>query len=109
MQTQNFIIKTTEIFENWLKALKDPIAKYKILQRIERAQSGNFGDHKPLKNAENISEMRVDTGKGYRIYYANRNGIIYILLNGGNKTTQTKDIEKAKEILKTLEDEENGD
>lgn len=105
MQTQNFIVKTTEIFENWLKNLKDPIAKIKILQRIERAQNGNLGDHKPLKNAENISEMRIDTGKGYRIYYTNRNGIIYILLNGGNKTTQTKDIEKAKEILKTLEDE----
>lgn len=93
-----YIIEQTPIFKQWLKSVKDPIAKISMIKRIERAENGNFGDHKLLKGVSDIYEMRIDTGKGYRIYYAQAGEIIYLLTNGGDKTTQQADIEKAKAI-----------
>ncbi|EEY09427.1 type II toxin-antitoxin system RelE/ParE family toxin [Mannheimia haemolytica] len=78
-------IERTEIFDQWLENLKDPLAVVTIARRIERAESGNFGDTKYI--AEGISEMRLNVSKGYRLYYAQKGSIIYILLNGGYKGT----------------------
>jgi len=94
------VINRTSIFINWLIALKDPIAKALITKRIERAKKGNFGDHKFLRNE--IWEMRINTGKGYRVYYAREGEIIYLLLCGGDKTTQEADIKQALEIWESL-------
>ncbi|WP_439257634.1 type II toxin-antitoxin system RelE/ParE family toxin [Lonepinella sp. BR2271] len=90
-------IKQTTEFKRWFKAVKDPIAKIAITKRIERAMIGNFGDHKSLGGG--LYEMRIDTGKGYRVYYTQHGEIIYILLNGGDKSKQQADIDKAKVIL----------
>ncbi|MBN6074037.1 type II toxin-antitoxin system RelE/ParE family toxin [Aggregatibacter actinomycetemcomitans] len=98
-----FIIEQTNIFVKWFKSLKDPLAKISILKRIERAEMGNFGDYKSVGNG--IYEMRITTGAGYRVYYAQKGDVIYLLLNGGNKSTQQADIEKAKLIWEEVKGE----
>lgn len=95
-----FIEKTLE-FDKWLRKLKDLRAKAKILFRIQKLEiDEHFGDCKPV--GEGIDELRIDYAKGYRIYFKEREGKIIILLVGGEKSTQQKDIEKAKEIWKRI-------
>jgi len=95
-----FIEKTVE-FDKWLRKLKDLRAKAKILFRIQRIESiGHFGDCEPVGNR--IRELKINYAKGYRVYYKETDGKIIILLIGGDKSTQQKDIEKAKEILKKI-------
>ncbi|HHR6469832.1 TPA: type II toxin-antitoxin system RelE/ParE family toxin [Providencia alcalifaciens] len=89
-------IKQTDEVEKWLNSLKDKIAKAKILIRIERMAEGNFGDVKSIGNG--LSELRIHQGKGYRVYFGNKNNQIVLLLCGGDKTTQQADINKAKEL-----------
>ena len=93
-----FIEKTVE-FDKWLRKLKDLRAKAKILFRIQRLErDGHFGDSKSLGNG--VRELKINYAKGYRIYFNEKDGKIILLLIGGNKSTQQKDIEKAKEILR---------
>lgn len=95
-----FIEKTVE-FDKWLRKLKDLRAKAKILFRIQKIESdGHFGDCKPVGNG--LSELKINYAKGYRIYFKETGGKIIILLIGGDKSSQKKDIEKAKNILKNL-------
>ena len=95
-----FIEKTSE-FDKWLKKLKDFKAKAKILFRIQKIETdGHFGDFKPV--GDGVSELRVNFAKGYRVYYAEKDGRIILLLLGGDKSTQQKDIKKAKEIWNNL-------
>jgi putative addiction module killer protein len=95
-----FIEKTVE-FDKWLRKLKDFRAKAKILFRIQRIESdGHFGDCKPV--GDGIRELKINYAKGYRVYFNEKNGKIIILLIGGDKSTQQKDIEAAKEILKKI-------
>lgn len=89
----NTIIKS-KLFESWLTSLKDIRAKFAIIARLRRAELGNFGDHKPLEDG--ISEMRINVGPGYRIYYIREDDCVYVLLVGGNKSSQQRDIAKAK-------------
>ncbi|MBN6081034.1 type II toxin-antitoxin system RelE/ParE family toxin [Aggregatibacter actinomycetemcomitans] len=96
------LIETTEMFDDWLDRLKNLRAKIQIATRIRRAENGNFGDHKALPNTGGVSEMRIDIGKGYRIYYGQLGEITYILTNGGDKSTQSADIERAKQIFAQL-------
>lgn len=90
-----FIEKTIE-FDKWLKKLRDKTARAKVLFRLQRAESGNLGDVKPVSHG--ITEMRITYGKGYRIYYKVVEKRVILLLIGGDKSTQEKDIEKAKKI-----------
>ncbi|HGJ5876924.1 MAG TPA: type II toxin-antitoxin system RelE/ParE family toxin [Arsenophonus sp.] len=94
-------IKTTNIFDEWINNLKDLRAKTKIQIRIKRLQFGNFSDVKPI--GEGLSELRINEGKGYRVYLKNQNNVIVILLCGWDKNTQQKDIQKAKLIAKAIE------
>lgn len=94
-------IKKTDVFDQWLSKLKDRQALLAINMRIIRAINGNFGDSKVI--ASNLLEMRVFVGKGYRVYYSVRNNDIILLINGGHKGTQSKDIEKAKILLSEWE------
>ncbi len=96
-------VLTTDIFDDWIGALKDVRAKTKIQARIRRIKSGNFGDIEPI--GEGFSELRIHEGKGYRVYLRKTNTFIVILLCGGDKTTQRKDIEKAKLIFNEIEGE----
>ena len=93
-------IKTTFLFDEWLKKLKNLRAKAKINERIKRLQFGNFGDLKSVNDG--IFEMRIDEGQGYRVYLKNQNGILVILLCGGDKSTQEKDIKKAKQLAQEM-------
>ena len=95
-------IAATEIFDKWLKKLRDRKAVLAIASRLDRAKLGNFGDVKSV--GDGICEMRIFTGPGYRLYYTIRNGQMILLLCGGDKSTQESDIEKAKNIMKELEE-----
>jgi putative addiction module killer protein len=93
-------LRTAE-FDTWLKALRDPIAKARVAARIRSAEAGNFGDCESVGNS--ISEMRVHVGPGYRLYYCRRDDVVYLLLCGGDKSSQKRDINLAKVLLKSLE------
>lgn len=89
------IIKS-ETFDRWFKKLRDLQAKARIEMRIRRLSLGNAGDVQPI--GEGLSEMRIDYGPGYRIYYMQKGPILLILLCGGKKQSQQEDITKAKQI-----------
>ena len=96
-----FFIEKTKEFDKWLKKLNDTKAKSKILFRIQKLEKDeHFGDCKPV--GDGISELRINFAKGYRVYFKEKDGKIIILLIGGDKSSQIKDIEKAKEIWKKL-------
>lgn len=90
------VIQTDE-FAKWLKRLKDAVARARILVRIQRLSlTENFGDAKPV--GDGIFEMRIDYGPGYRLYYALRGNELVLLLIGGDKSSQQRDIAKAKKL-----------
>lgn len=95
-------VVSTEIFNQWFRQLRDRKAARTIALRIERAKAGNLGDVKAI--GDEVSEMRLFVGKGYRLYYTLRNQQLVILLCGGDKSSQSRDIKKAKELLEQLED-----
>lgn len=94
-------IRQTDTFSKWLKSLRDPRAKAKISARLRRLSLGNAGDAEPVGNG--ISEMRVHQGKGYRVYYVSKGDVLIVLLCGGIKTSQQRDIKLAKSMAKKLE------
>lgn len=91
-------IKETSKFSSWLLNLKDIKGKVSILRRIDRLKNGNFGDYKSV--GDNISELRIQSGPGYRVYYTKKDDEIIILLVAGDKSTQVTDIKKAKDLAK---------
>lgn len=95
-------VRKTEAFATWLDGLSDFIARARILARIERLRGGNFGDWKSV--GEGIGELRIDTGPGYRVYFTRRGNEIIVLLAGGDKQSQARDIPKAKAMAKQLKD-----
>ena len=93
-------IRQADPFRKWLKNLKDRVGKALILKRIDRLAGGNPGDIKPIGGG--CSEMRINYGPGYRVYYKDTGKEIIVLLCGGDKSTQSKDIENAKELAKEI-------
>jgi putative addiction module killer protein len=83
-------------FNRWLTAIRDPKAAARIQIRLDRLSMGNFGDVKPVGGR--ISEMRITYGPGYRVYFMQRGKLVVILLCGGDKSTQSKDIQQARAI-----------
>ena len=96
-------IVQSEIFSKWHSALKDRQAVARVNARIRRLSEGNPGDSKFLR--EGVSELRIDHGPGYRVYFTRRGPVVIILLVGGDKRTQDADIERAIEIAKQWKDE----
>ena len=96
-------IKSTPVFSKWLSKLKDLRGRIAVARRIERMEHGNFGDMKSV--GRSILELRIATGPGYRVYLSKREERIIILLVGGDKSTQSKDIEKAEKLLKEYDNE----
>lgn len=97
-----YTVKMSDVFEKWLTKLKDRKARTIIIERIVRVEStGHFGDHKRL--TEELYEMRLFFGPGYRLYYTVKDDEIVLLLIGGDKKTQSSDIEKAKDLLQQLD------
>lgn len=96
-----YIVEKTDEFDKWLRKLKDLRAKAKILFRIQKIETDeHFGDCEFVSNG--IRELKIDYAKGYRVYFKESDGKIIILLIGGDKSSQQRDIEKAKEILKRI-------
>lgn len=100
------VLRSTE-FDEWLAALKDHKGKARIVARIRSAELGNLGDTKSVGGG--VSEMRVHFGPGYRIYYTRRRQQVIFLLIGGEKSTQAKDIQKAKAMLAELKEPNDED
>ncbi|MQB34301.1 type II toxin-antitoxin system RelE/ParE family toxin [Rhizobium rhizogenes] len=95
-----FTIRETLEFANWI--LRDARARARIVQRIDRLSAGNPGDVKPV--GEGVSELRIDHGPGYRVYFVRDGTVVIVLLCGGDKRTQSKDIEQAKVLAKALKE-----
>lgn len=92
-------VRQTKIFLEWLRSLKDSRAQERIAQRIARVQAGLLGD---AKFFDGIGELRIDHGPGYRLYFVQRGKVLIILLCGGDKGSQSRDIQRAKEIAKDM-------
>ena len=97
-----FIVKTLPAFDTWLDGLKDRVARLRLSRRLDRVQRGNLGDVKPV--GDGIFEMREFFGPGWRMYYAEKGDTLIIMLGGGDKGSQQKDIAKAKQLYAQLED-----
>ena len=96
-----YTLRQTQEFQDWLDGLKDLKAQLRIVARLRQAEAGNLGDWKPVGNE--ISEMRVAFGPGYRLYFTKRQGTLLVILAGGAKSTQARDIKRARKLLQQLE------
>ncbi|MBQ9352887.1 MULTISPECIES: type II toxin-antitoxin system RelE/ParE family toxin [unclassified Phyllobacterium] len=96
-------IRQTQVFADWLDRLKDRHARHMIAQRIVRLRHGHSGDVQPV--GEGVSELRLHHGPGYRLYFVQHGTVLIILLCGGDKSSQQKDIRKAKALAADLEKE----
>ena len=93
-------IRKTDVYAAWIDGLRDLQGRARILVRIERLSAGNSGDVKPV--GEGISELRIDCGPGYRVYFTKRGRELVILLAGGDKSTQAADIKTALRLARNL-------
>lgn len=89
------VVRTTD-FDTWLVKLNDLRGKQRILRRLDRLAQGNPGDMRPV--GKGLSELRIDTGPGYRVYYRQEGHMLILLLCGGDKSTQQQDIRKARQL-----------
>jgi putative addiction module killer protein len=90
----------TEVYRDWINSLTDRTGRARIQVRVDRLAHGNPGQHRNL--AEGVSELKIDFGPGYRVYYTEREGELIILLAGGDKSTQQQDIETAMSLARNL-------
>ena len=97
------IFERSDDFDAWLAGLKDKTGRARIIYRIRSAEHGNFGDCEPV--GEGVSEMRIHVGPGYRAYFTRRAKVVYLLLVGGNKSSQKRDIKRAIEMARALNKE----
>lgn len=98
---QALTVQQTVEFVDWLDDLKDQRARLRIAARLRLAEAGNLGDWKAIDGA--LSEMRVNVGAGYRLYFTRKANVLIVMLAGGDKSSQSRDITRAKRILKELE------
>jgi putative addiction module killer protein len=96
-----YTLRQTQEFQDWLDDLKDRRAQIRIVARLRLAEAGNLGDWRSVGGE--VSEMRVDVGPGYRLYFTRRGSLLIIMLAGGDKSTQSRDIKRAQRILEQLE------
>lgn len=92
----------TDVFDRWLTKLRDARAAARVQARLDRLATGNPGDAKAV--GEGVVEMRIDYGPGYRVYYTRRGVLVILLLCGGDKSTQAKDIARAKQMAQALKE-----
>lgn len=102
-----FTLETTEQFDQWLKKLRNPIAKKAVITRLLRLEQGHFGD---IDNVgDGVFELRIHVNVGIRVYAIQKGDTLILVLTGGDKSTQTKDIEKAKQLAKEWEQEDENE
>jgi putative addiction module killer protein len=95
-------VEKTDVYRDWIDTLKDRAGRARVLVRVDRLIQGNPGQHRDL--AEGVSELKVDFGPGYRVYYAQRGSRLLLLLAGGDKSTQQKDIAKAIHLAENFQE-----
>jgi putative addiction module killer protein len=93
-------VRMTTVYRDWINCLGDHVARARIQVRVDRLGHGNPGSHRALR--EGVSELKIDVGPGYRVYFTERDGELIILLAGGDKSTQRRDIERAIELAKNI-------
>jgi putative addiction module killer protein len=98
-----YLVRQTEEFVKWLDELKDKRAQVRIAARLRQVEAGNLGDWQPIE--ADVSELRVDFGPGYRLYFVRRGRIVIVLLNGGDKSTQKRDLRRALKLAEQIGDE----
>ena len=96
----------SDTFDRWLRKLRDPQAKARVEMRVRRLSLGNAGDVRPV--GDGLSEMRIDYGPGYRVYYLQQGSVLILLLCGGDKRTQQRDIERARTIAEEWNERSHG-
>lgn len=94
-------IKQTDIFARWLSGLRDTQGKVAVLRRIDRIRAGNLGDVRSV--GVGVSELRLDAGPGYRVYFTRRGDVVIVLLCGGDKSSQQRDIKLAQQLAGEIE------
>jgi len=97
-----FEVRKTDVYARWLDGLRDIRARARILVRVERLAAGNPGDVKPV--GEGVSELRIDYGPGYRVYYKQQGRMVIVLLAGGDKRSQSQDIAAALRLARNLQE-----
>lgn len=101
MEIVNTLLRTAE-FDEWLRRLRDVRGEARILGRLRAAALGNFGDCEAV--GEGVIEMRIHTGPGYRVYFTRQGNVVYVILLGGDKSTQVRDIKRAIQLASELEE-----
>jgi putative addiction module killer protein len=96
-------VHLTSQFQRWMDRLRDTRVQVRIAARLRLAEAGSLGDWKSL--GDKVSEMRVDVGAGYRLYFARRGSRLIVMLAGGDKSNQSRDIQRAKKLARELEDD----
>lgn len=97
-----YTVKRTAEFDDWLASIKDGLTRIRLAKRLDKVQRGLLGDVEPV--GEGVSEMREFFGPGWRMYYVERNGVIIVMLGGGDKSTQQADIAAAIALSKSIEE-----
>jgi putative addiction module killer protein len=95
-------VEMTEVYRDWINALKDRVGRARIQVRVDRLVHGNPGQHRVLTHG--VCELKIDVGPGYRVYYTECAGVLIVLLAGGDKSSQQKDIDKAIALVKGLQE-----
>ena len=93
-------VEVTEVYREWIRDLQDRAGRARVLVRVDRLAHGNPGQHRNL--SDGVRELKIDFGPGYRVYYTERGGALIVLLAGGDKSTQAKDIKAAIDLAKNL-------
>ena len=93
-------VMMTTVYRDWIARLRDTVGRARIQVRVDRLAHGNPGQHRVIRDG--VSELKIDVGPGYRVYYTQRSGELVILLAGGDKSTQPRDIERAIELARNL-------
>lgn len=94
------LVRTTEVYRDWINALKDRVGRARIQMRVDRLVHGNPGQHRNL--SDGVSELKIDFGPGYRVYYTQRGSEIIVLLAGGDKSRQQQDVKTAIALARNL-------
>ena len=94
------LVKTTEVYRDWINSLRDRVGRARIQVRVDRLVHGNPGKHRVL--TDGVCELKVDYGPGYRVYYTQRGDVMIVLLAGGDKSTQSQDIQTAIALARNL-------
>ena len=97
---QQMLVKTTEVYRDWINSLRDRVGRARIQVRVDRLVHGNPGKHRVL--TDGVCELKIDYGPGYRVYYTERRDVMVVLLAGGDKSTQSQDIKTAIALVRNL-------